>query len=250
MQKPLSIPDLLLEFHDADGRCLQLWNTEITFSQTEYKALTKRQCGANLSKDIQVIMLPSISEKEHYHSPSVSSVVSQSIDKKTRNAVVNYCKWLHKCNNPVFGKVTGFKHTWILLTVMIKVWLHYNDGQFNILDDNLTYFTSAQLSPDMDKIRDCMLQHFDAVSEEEDNELDESNEEENEIKEEDEDEDQEEDKSNIIQEFNDRALTYDSVDSFKATHVWTLPELPIDWDSIFFHLQNAIRQTGYTYYAT
>ncbi|KAG2119867.1 uncharacterized protein F5147DRAFT_767329 [Suillus discolor] len=195
-QKPLSIPDSLLEFHNADGGHLQLWNMEITFLQTEYEALAKLQHRANLT-------------------PSVSSAFSKSIDKKTGNVVANY----RKHNNPVFGEVTVFKHTWMLpLTITIEVWLYCNDRQFNILDDNLIHFASMQLSPDMDevglhlvqhivvcallKIRDHTLQYLDVVLEEEDNELDE---EEVEIEEEDKDAyTKKEDESDIVQEFNER----------------------------------------------
>lgn len=133
------------------------------------------------------------------------------------------------------------------------------------------------------KIRDRILRHLDALLEEEDDESDESNEEEDEIEEEDEDEEEdeegdeeededeeedqdarakEEDESHIVQESNDRysfyiyhdtrhgALTYDRVDPLEAIRAWTPPESPIDWESVFFHLRNAARQTGYTRYST
>ncbi|KAG1791694.1 uncharacterized protein HD556DRAFT_1485336 [Suillus plorans] len=228
MSKVSCIPELLLEFHDVDGGCLQLWNTEITSSQADFDVLTQLQRGANLNQDIQVITLLSISENKRYHPPSASSTISKEIEQKTGNQVADYRKWLHKRDNPVFGEVTG----WMIILPILQARPEMDEVGLGAVQNIIA---RALL-----KVRDRTLQHLDTVLKEEDEEEDENDED-------DEREDacaMEEDESNVAQESND------SVDPFEATHAWTPPELPINWKTILFHLKNAARQTGYTRYAT
>ncbi|KAG1741751.1 uncharacterized protein EDB91DRAFT_1081563 [Suillus paluster] len=72
-EKALGIPDVLVEFHDADGGRLQLWGTKVACSQTQDAAITKLQCYVTCNQHMQAVTLFDILENHCYSPPAESS---------------------------------------------------------------------------------------------------------------------------------------------------------------------------------
>ncbi|KAG2055972.1 hypothetical protein BDR06DRAFT_970432 [Suillus hirtellus] len=73
-EKSLGTPDALLEFHDEDGGRVQLWGTEVTFSQTCDAAIAKLQCSVTLNPHIIIRCVPkTIKEEEGRLVPQMAS---------------------------------------------------------------------------------------------------------------------------------------------------------------------------------
>jgi hypothetical protein len=145
-EKSLGTPDALLEFHDEDGGRVQLWGTEVTFSQTRDAAIAKLQRSVTLNPHMRAVTLFDILENHRHSPPTESSDAFRKLSKKKK--VVSYHKWLQKDDSPVFGPVTGFTHTWVSsLTVVVSTWLRPDDGPFDLYDHNPRYFATAVSFP-------------------------------------------------------------------------------------------------------
>jgi hypothetical protein len=146
MEKALGAPDALVEFHDRDGGRLQLWGTEVTFSQARDAAIAKLQRSVSLNRHMRAVTLFEILEDHRHSPPAESSRVFQQLSKKPK--VASYRRWLQKNDSPVFGPVTGFTHTWVSsLTIIVTTWLRPDNGPFDLYDHNTRYFASAVSFP-------------------------------------------------------------------------------------------------------
>ncbi|KAG0693615.1 hypothetical protein DFH29DRAFT_881328 [Suillus ampliporus] len=243
-EKALGTPDVLVEFHDGDGGRLQLWGTEISFSQAWDAAIAKLQRSVIFNKFMQAVTLFDVLEDHRYSSPAESSHVFQTLSETDR--VVPYCKWLQKDDLPVFGPVTGFTHNWVSsLTVVVTTWVRPDDGPFDLYDQDPRYYATAQLCPDTDlvgldnvqqlfhhtfaSIRDTTISHLEDLMAEEEGSSAESN-----IS----DESGNEGKSHMAEASAIRCL---------------LPLTPsssfVHWKKVMIQLQTTARQTGYTRYS-
>ncbi|KAG1890683.1 uncharacterized protein F5891DRAFT_986836 [Suillus fuscotomentosus] len=255
-EKSLGTPDALLEFHDEDGGRVQLWGTEVTFSQTRDAAIAKLQRSVTLNPHMRAVTLFDILENHRHSPPTESSDAFRKLSKKKK--VVSYHKWLQKDDSPVFGPVTGFTHTWVSsLTVVVSTWLRPDDGPFDLYDHNPRYFATARLCPDTDitglenlqhlfhrtfaSLRDATISYMEEVMAEEESSVSSDNSDA-------EDESSVEDKSDIAEVSSEE--TDDSPDPFELVRAWVPPTSPIDWKAIMKQLRNAARQTGYTRYST
>ncbi|KAG1897028.1 uncharacterized protein F5891DRAFT_1192443 [Suillus fuscotomentosus] len=177
--KPLSQPDILVEFHDKESGWLQLWGTEVSYSETRQDVLYKLQDYIDGAPNIVALTLFDIKENVRHSPPKESSRMFDTLNEV--ELVVPFHKWIRKSNKSFPGPVTVFRHNWVsAVTVTVTMWLRCPTGQLNLNDHDNEFYQYAELTPNTDstglanvqclfqhtmlRIRDTTLDHIDQLA--------------------------------------------------------------------------------------
>lgn len=106
--KPLSQPDILVEFHNKESRRLQLRGTEVSYSETREDVLYKLQDYVDGAPNIVALTLFNIKENVCHSPPKESSRTFDTLNEV--ELVVPFHKWIRKSNKSFPRPVTVFHH--------------------------------------------------------------------------------------------------------------------------------------------
>ncbi|KAG1828578.1 hypothetical protein EV424DRAFT_1344810 [Suillus variegatus] len=255
--KPLGQPDILVEFHDKESGRLQLWGTEVSYSETREDVLYKLQDYVDGAPNIVALTLFDIKENVCHSPPKESSRTFDTLNEV--ELVVPFHKWIRKSNKSFPRPVTMFRHNWVsAVTVTVTTWLRRPTGQLNLNDHDNEFYQYAELTPNADttglanvqclfqhtllRIRDTTLDHIDQLAAEdtaEDSSSDGSS-----------SDGSSSDGSNSDESNSDEPSTAVVDPSLLACRTWVPPALLFDWETLMPYLQSGLKQTGYDRYSS
>ncbi|KAG2105498.1 uncharacterized protein F5147DRAFT_805686 [Suillus discolor] len=232
--KPLGQPDILVEFHDKESERLQLWGTEVSYSETREDVLFKLQDYVDGALNIVALTLFDIKENIRHLPPKESSKMFDTLNE--------------------VELVTVFHHNWVsAVTVTVTTWLRRPAGQLDLNDHDNEFYQCAELTPNADttslanvqrlfqhtllRIQDMTLNHIDQLAAEdaaEESSSDKSN----------------SDKSNSDESNSDEPSTAVVDPSLLACRTWVPLALLFDWETVMPYLQRGLKQTGYDRYSS
>ncbi|KAG1889697.1 uncharacterized protein F5891DRAFT_987284 [Suillus fuscotomentosus] len=130
-----------------ESRWLQLWGTEVSYSETRQDVLHKLQDYVNGAPNIVALTLFDIKENVRHSPPKESSRTFDTLNEV--ELVVPFHKWIHKSNKSFPGPVTMFRHNWVsAVTVTVTTWLHRPTRQLNLNDHDNEFYQYALAAED------------------------------------------------------------------------------------------------------